>query len=112
MNSDDGYRYPTGTPEHYGAYARDFETNYGIGYPAPDSPRASYEADFAWELAWDEYTMYGGDHYADPEAEGDADEKRSWVPYQDEEGNWILDPARDEARREPLPDLDIDPEPF
>jgi hypothetical protein len=111
MDSDD-YRYPTGSPKHYAAYAKEFEADYGIGYPSPDSPRASYEADYAYELAWDDYATYGGDRYAAPEAGGDADEKGPWVPLLNEEGNWIPDPVRDEACRDPLPDLDIDPEPF
>jgi hypothetical protein len=67
----DYYRYPIGTPEHYAAYAKEFEANYGIGYPVPGSPRASYEADFAYELAFDA-DQYGGPE--EPEADWDVGE--------------------------------------
>ena len=58
---DDYFRYPTGSPEHYEAYKKAFAREGGTGFPVPDAPvlvgvlddpRASYEADNAYELAW------------------------------------------------------------
>jgi hypothetical protein len=112
MDSDSDYfRYPVGSPEHYAAYAKEFGANHGIGYVYPDNPGASYVVDHAYELAYIA-EEYAGDPDADTEAEEDAGEKGPWVPYLDDEGNWIPDPAHDKPGHEPPPEWDIDLEPF
>jgi hypothetical protein len=82
MDSDD-YRYPIGSPQHYAAYAKEFKADYGIGYPVSSSPRASYEADYAYELAFDADQH---DRPGEPEADWDAgeDDTRDPVPVCDE----------------------------
>lgn len=54
------YRYRAGSGEHYAAYEKEFIARYGIGFPFPDDPRASYEADNAYELACERYAESGG----------------------------------------------------
>ena len=47
------HRYVVGSPEHYAAYEEEFSRLDGIGAAIPGDPRASYEVDFAVELAWE-----------------------------------------------------------
>jgi hypothetical protein len=54
----DYFRYPIGSPEHFAAYERYFNSLGGIGFAFPDDLEASYEADFACELASER--AYGG----------------------------------------------------
>jgi hypothetical protein len=65
--SDDGRRtggandwYPVGSPEHYTAYKEQFGAYQGIGYSFPGDPRSSYQADYACELAYEDYYANGG----------------------------------------------------
>jgi hypothetical protein len=44
-------RYPPGSPEHYAAYKTNFLATDGAGAPRPDDPAASYEIEYACELA-------------------------------------------------------------
>lgn len=49
---DAGYRgHPPGSPEHYAAYKAGFLATGGAGAPRPDDPAASYEIEYACELA-------------------------------------------------------------
>ena len=50
---DTYYRYPVGSQEHYAAYERYFISNDGIDAAVPGNPQASYEADNAYELAYE-----------------------------------------------------------
>jgi hypothetical protein len=47
------YRYPAGSPEHYAAYQKEFTASDGIDAAVPGDVEASYEADNAWELAYE-----------------------------------------------------------
>ncbi len=48
------YEAPTGSPERYAAYEKEFATWNGLGFPVPGDPEVSYEIDNAWELAYDD----------------------------------------------------------
>src|ERR1700678_4112922 len=53
LMDDTYYRYPVGSQEHYAAYERYFISNDGIDAAVPGNPQASYEADNAYELAYE-----------------------------------------------------------
>ena len=57
----DYYRHPPGSPEHYAAYKANFLATDGAGAPRPDDPAASYEIEYACELAHQAVSeaMYG-----------------------------------------------------
>lgn len=52
---DPGYRYPIGSAEHFAAYEREFRELGGAGYEFPGDVEASYEVDYAAELAYERY---------------------------------------------------------
>ena len=45
-------RYPTGSPEHYAGYEREFTPEDSM----PSGPRACYEIDYSYELADEAHT--------------------------------------------------------
>lgn len=91
----DYYRYPVGTPEHYAAYEQEFWAYYGLGYPFPDDPRASYEVDNAYELAYDDLQYRGREEprEEDWETGDDAAGQEPYSSYADEHSDGVLPPA-------------------
>jgi hypothetical protein len=84
------YRSRVGSREHYAAYKKEFNARYGIGYVFPDDVRASYQADHAYELAYERFAESG------ETADIIADEDTEW----EDSDRYTLHPG----------DPDIDPE--
>jgi hypothetical protein len=68
------HRYVVGSPEHDAAYEEEFFRLDGIGAAIPGDPQASYEVDFAVELAWER----GYDEWADSGYQKHAEEQTRW----------------------------------
>jgi hypothetical protein len=65
--ADDAYyRYPAGSAEHYAAYEKAFAADDGVTFPFPDDPYASYEADHAYELAYESLEDEDGGWFSPP----------------------------------------------
>jgi hypothetical protein len=53
------YRDSVGSPRDYAAYKKEFEAYEGIPFPFARDPGASYDVDYAYELAYERYMEEG-----------------------------------------------------
>lgn len=84
------YRSPVGSPEHYAAYEKEF--NVGGITPVDDpgianDPRAMYEIDNAWELAYERW-------FSEAEREAEEEKAQWWA----DRGVQIADDLVDDPR--------------
>jgi hypothetical protein len=70
------YRSPVGSAEHYAAYEKEFTAGGITPIDDPDianDPRAMYEVDNAWELAYDRWVEEGAQQAAEEQSRWWAD---------------------------------------
>jgi hypothetical protein len=92
---DDFYIYPAGSSQHYEAYKKEFLASQHLGFGAADSPRESYEIDFADELARERAyaAMEDGSYWeGEEDAELEEDDWDSPRPSSDADADYEAEP--------------------
>jgi hypothetical protein len=108
---DDAYhRYPVGSPEHYAAYEKEFTAQDGIGAAVPGDPEASYEADNAYELAYERENEYLERQNAAEHAKWMADQGiQAAETLLDDPQRWLGDDWYQQCRIDSEPEIELDP---